>query len=106
MLFFAALFYARITFTNCARKPAAYNAGTNECAVLPMITDQMLTDYAMPVLVAGLMVFMIIIVYQTGKQSGAGKFGMFVMFLGLMVGVLGFALKFVIQYIIESSGAV
>jgi hypothetical protein len=71
-----------------------------------MITDQMLTEYAMPVLVTGLMIFMVIIVYQTGKESQAGKFGMFVMFLGLMVGVLGFAMKFVIQYIIESSGTV
>lgn len=71
-----------------------------------MITDQMLTDYAMPVLVVGLMVFMVIIVYRVGKDSNAGKFGMMIMFIALMVGVLGFVMKFIIQAIIESSGSV
>ncbi len=48
-----------------------------------------------------LMVYMTVIVYKLGKQSGAGKWGMFVLFLGLMVGVLGFAIKFLIKFLID-----
>jgi hypothetical protein len=36
------------------------------------------------------------IVYDLGKQSKAGKFGMFVLFLALGLGVLGFLLKTII----------
>ena len=35
-------------------------------------------------------------------QSKAGKFGTFVIFLGLGVGFLGFIAKFVIQWFLES----
>ena len=66
-----------------------------------VLTDDMLTTYATPVLLSGLMLYMGFIVYRLGADSKAGKMGMFVLFLGLMVGVLGFALKFVIKFIVE-----
>lgn len=68
-----------------------------------MITDEMLTTYALPVLLTGLMLYMAFIVYRLGMDSRAGKWGMFVLFIGLMVGVLGFGLKYVIKYFMESS---
>ena len=68
-----------------------------------MITDKMLTVYGLPVLLTGLMLYMAFIVYQLGRESKASKWGMFVLLLGLMVGVLGFALKFVIKGVLEWS---
>jgi len=46
--------------------------------------------------VGGLVAYMAFIVYDLGKQSKAGKFGMFVLFLALGLGVLGFLLKTII----------
>ena len=66
-----------------------------------MITDEMLTSYALPVLLVGLMLFMAFIVYRLGAESKAGKTGMIVLFIALMVGVLGFALKFVIKSLMD-----
>ena len=68
-----------------------------------MITDEMLTTYALPILLGGLMLYMGFIVYRLGMDSNAGKWGMFVLFIGLMVGVLGFGLKYVIKYYMEAS---
>ena len=64
-------------------------------------TDAFVTEHVLPVLLFFLMAYMAIIVYKLGKQSGAGKWGMFVLFLGLMIGVMGFAVKFLIKYLIE-----
>ncbi|HFD78847.1 MAG TPA: DUF2788 domain-containing protein [Gammaproteobacteria bacterium] len=67
------------------------------------ITDEMLTEYALPVGLIVLMAYMVFIVYRLGKDSKAGRFGMFVLFLGLMVGVLGFAMKYVIKFFVGES---
>ena len=69
-----------------------------------MITDEMLTEYGMPIMLAALMLYMAYIVYRLGKDSNAGKTGMFVLFIALMVGVLGFVIKFFIKLTLDSSG--
>jgi len=63
-----------------------------------MITDELITTYALPACLAILMGYMLFIVIRLAVDSRAGKFGMFVLLLGLMVGVMGFLLKFVIQW--------
>ncbi len=63
-----------------------------------MITDEMLTTYALPVLLTGLVLYMIFIVFRLGVDSKTGKWGMIVLFLGLMVGVMGFVLKYVVKF--------
>lgn len=68
-----------------------------------MTPDEFLTAYALPACLIVLMGYMVFIVYRLGKDSKAGKWGMFVLFGGLMVGVLGFTLKFVIKTIITSN---
>ena len=68
---------------------------------IPIITDAFLTDHVLPILLVALICYMGFIVYDLGKQSNAGKWGMFVLFLGLMVGVLGFASKYIIKLFIE-----
>ncbi len=40
-----------------------------------------------------LFAFMFFIVFDLAKKSKAGKFGTFVMFLGLCLGMLGFMMK-------------
>ncbi len=62
-----------------------------------MLTDEMLTEYGLPIGLIVLMAYMTFIVWRLGKDSRAGRFGMFVLFLGLMVGVLGFSIKFIIK---------
>ncbi len=68
-----------------------------------MITDEMLTTYALPACLFILMAYMLFIVVRLAIDSNAGKEGLFVLMIGLMVGVLGFVFKLVIQYVIESS---
>jgi len=68
-----------------------------------MITDEMLTEYAMPVMLVGLIAYMVFIVYKLGKDSDAGKTGMIVLFIALMVGVLGFVIKFFIKLAMDSN---
>lgn len=67
----------------------------------PFLTDAFLTDKVLPVMLVLLICYMAFIVYDLGKESKAGKWGMFVLFLGLMVGVLGFASKYIIKFFID-----
>ncbi|MEN9464866.1 MAG: hypothetical protein RL217_1047 [Pseudomonadota bacterium] len=43
-----------------------------------------------------LVTFMFFIIYDLGKRSKAGKFGMFILFFALGLGVLGFLIKTVL----------
>lgn len=63
-----------------------------------MITDEMITTYVLPACLILLMGYMLFIVIRLAVDSKAGKFGLFVLLLGLMVGVMGFLLKYVIQW--------
>ncbi len=52
----------------------------------------------MQVLISGLVLFMAFIVYDLAKKSKAGKWGTFVLFGALGLGVLGFLIKtFIVQ---------
>lgn len=43
------------------------------------------------------MLYMLFVLYRLGKDSNAGRFGMFVLFLALGLGVFGFAMKSMIH---------
>lgn len=60
---------------------------------LANMSEEQFTNISMAVLLTGLVVFMGFIVWDLGKKSGAGKFGMFVLFLVLGLGVFGFIFK-------------
>jgi len=51
--------------------------------------------------IGGLVLLMIFILYQLSKESGAGRFGTFVIFLALAMGVFGFAAKSIIRLFLE-----
>jgi uncharacterized protein DUF2788 len=50
--------------------------------------------------VGAFMLYMVFIIFQLARESKAGKFGTFVLFLGLGFGLVGFAAKGVIKWFI------
>ncbi len=60
------------------------------------MTEQEFSNIALTVCVSGLILYMMFIIYRLAKDSGAGKFGMFVMFFALGLGMFGFAAKTII----------
>jgi hypothetical protein len=65
------------------------------------LTEAEVTTYGMAFGISALMLYMVFIVAQLAWKSKAGKFGTFVMFLALGLGLMGFLLKYVIQWILE-----
>jgi len=51
--------------------------------------------------IGGLVLLMVFILYQLSKESGAGGFGTFVIFLALAMGIFGFAAKSVIRLFLD-----
>ena len=51
--------------------------------------------------VGGLILYMIFIMYKLAKDSGAGRFRALMIFLSLGLGIVGFAVKSVIQMVID-----
>lgn len=51
--------------------------------------------------VGGLILYMIFIMYKLAEESGAGRFGALMIFLSLGLGIVGFAVKSVIQMVID-----
>ena len=66
--------------------------------------DEWLTEYGVTIGVGGLILFMIFIVWDLAKKSNAGKFGTFILYIALAMGILGFLIKVVITYLMENSG--
>lgn len=61
------------------------------------LTEAQMTEIGMTLGVGGLMLMMLLIVGHLAWESRAGKFGTFVLFLGLTLGLAGFTAKYVIQ---------
>ncbi len=51
--------------------------------------------------VGAFMLYMLFIIGNLAWQSKAGKFGTFIIFLGLAFGMVGFVAKFIIQWALE-----
>ena len=51
--------------------------------------------------IGGLILYMIYIMYKLAEESGAGRFGTLMIFLSLGLGIVGFAVKSVIQVVME-----
>lgn len=75
-----------------------YNEAGRQEAIMDIAEFEALM---LPVLIGGLVLFMAGIVFDLGRKSRAGKWGMFVLFATLGLGVLGFLLKtFAIEFIL------
>jgi hypothetical protein len=57
------------------------------------MSEEQFTNWSMGILLTGLILFMGFIIWDLGKQSNAGRFGTFVLFLALGFGVTGFVFK-------------
>ncbi|RRD57848.1 DUF2788 domain-containing protein [Comamonadaceae bacterium OH2545_COT-014] len=64
-------------------------------------SEEQIASFGLTVGVGAFMLYMLFIIGQLAWESKAGKFGTFVLFLALAVGMLGFVAKSVIQWILE-----
>jgi hypothetical protein len=64
-------------------------------------TEEQITAFGMTFGVGGLMLYMLFIIAQLAWESKAGKFGFFVMMLGLAFGMVGFISKYMIQWVMN-----
>lgn len=55
--------------------------------------EAVFADWALKICLTGLIIFLGFIVWNLGKESKAGKFGIAILFLVLGLGVIGFVFK-------------
>ena len=60
--------------------------------------EEQITNFGMTFGIGAGILYMLFIIGQLAWESKAGKFGTFVMFLGLAFGFVGFLAKYMIQY--------
>jgi hypothetical protein len=64
-------------------------------------TEEQIAQWGLTVGVGGFTLYMMFIISQLARESKAGKFGTFVLFLVLGFGVLGFVAKNVIAWLLN-----
>ena len=67
-------------------------------------TEEQIAWFGLTFGVSAFMVYMAFIIWQLARESKAGRFGTFVLFLALGFGLLGFAIKGVIKWFIGGVG--
>lgn len=65
------------------------------------MTVEQFEAWSLYICVGGLIGFMIFIVWDLAKKSKAGRFGTFILFLALGLGLLGFIIKTVLMSALE-----
>ena len=70
-------------------------------ATLFGLTEAQIARFGLTFGVGAFILYMLFIVFNLARESKAGKFGTFVLFLGLAFGMVGFAAKFIIQWVLE-----
>ncbi len=63
-------------------------------------SEQQIAAFGLTFGIGGFMLYMLFIIGHLAWESKAGKFGTFVLFLGLAFGMTGFAAKYLIQWVI------
>lgn len=63
-------------------------------------TEEQIAWFGLTFGVTAFMLYMLFIILQLARESRAGRFGTFVLLLGLGVGLLGFAAKGLIKFFI------
>ncbi|MBN8508138.1 MAG: DUF2788 domain-containing protein [Burkholderiales bacterium] len=63
-------------------------------------TEEQIAWFGLTVGVSAFMLYMVFIIFQLARESKAGRFGTFVLFLALGFGLLGFVAKGLIKYFI------
>jgi uncharacterized membrane protein len=65
------------------------------------MSEAQFSTWAVRLGVGGMIALMFFIVYSLARDSKAGKYGTVVLMIALMMGVLGFSIKAVVQWLIE-----
>jgi Protein of unknown function (DUF2788) len=60
-------------------------------------TEEQIAQFGLTVGVTAFMLYMVFIIMQLARESKAGRFGTFVLLLGLGFGLVGFAAKGIIK---------
>jgi Protein of unknown function (DUF2788) len=63
-------------------------------------TEEQIAWFGMTFGISAFMLYMVFIIVQLARESKAGRFGTFVLFLALGVGLIGFAAKGLIKFFI------
>ncbi|MDP3872204.1 MAG: DUF2788 domain-containing protein [Methyloversatilis sp.] len=66
------------------------------------ITEEQFAQFGLTFGVTAFMLYMLFILLQLARESKAGRFGTFVILLGLGLGMMGFVAKFVIKWVLDS----
>lgn len=61
-------------------------------------SEEQIAAFGLSFGVAAFMLYMVFIIFQLARESKAGKFGTFVLLLGLGFGLVGFAAKGLIKF--------
>ncbi|WP_298831186.1 DUF2788 domain-containing protein [uncultured Piscinibacter sp.] len=61
-------------------------------------SEDQIAQFGLTFGVSAFMLYMVFIILQLARESKAGKFGTFVLLLGLGVGLIGFAAKGLIKF--------
>lgn len=64
-------------------------------------TEEQIAWFGLTFGVSAFMLYMVFIILQLARESKAGKFGTFVLLLGLGVGLIGFAAKGLIKFFLS-----
>ena len=62
------------------------------------LTEEQIAGFGLSIGLGAFILYMLFIIGQLAWESKAGKFGTFVLFLGLAFGMVGFAAKYIIQW--------
>jgi hypothetical protein len=65
-------------------------------------TEEQISAFGLSFGVGAFMLYMLFIIGQLAWESKAGRFGTFVLFLGLAFGMVGFAAKYLIQWFLQA----
>ena len=65
------------------------------------MTIEQFEHWSLIICVGGLVSYMFFIIYRLAKDSNAGKFGLFILFIALGLGLFGFVAKEVIIYLMD-----
>jgi hypothetical protein len=66
-------------------------------------TEEQIAWFGMTFGVSAFMLYMVFIILQLARESKAGRFGTFVLFLALGVGLIGFVAKGLIKFFIAGA---
>jgi hypothetical protein len=64
------------------------------------LTEAEIAQYGLTVGVAAFILYMLFIVFNLAREAKAGRFGTFVLFFVLSLGMLGFVAKNIIQWVL------